>query len=160
MIVKRHFVGSKAKERISKRVLQENKARQIFRKTNIFYPLIRSPVNTRFEIRSFALLTTTWIYKVRIKQALSCKWESFHQLSNQIFTFQLNIASPEFCLFRMATKIRCVSLSCKQQLLLVLVKNRYLNIVLFFWFAISDVHCWTLFERAIFLKVFFRFGEK
>ena len=34
---KRH---SKAKGRISKRVFQEKKARQIFRKTNIFYPLI------------------------------------------------------------------------------------------------------------------------
>ena len=30
----------KAKGRISKRVFQENKARQIFRKTNISYPLI------------------------------------------------------------------------------------------------------------------------
>ena len=36
------FVGNKAKGRISKRVFQENKARQIFRKTNIFYPLIRT----------------------------------------------------------------------------------------------------------------------
>ena len=35
------IVGSKAKGRISKRVLQENKARQIFQKTNISYPLIR-----------------------------------------------------------------------------------------------------------------------
>ena len=33
-------MGNKAKERISKRVFQENKARQIFRKTNISYPLI------------------------------------------------------------------------------------------------------------------------
>ena len=32
-------VGSKAKGQISKRVLQENKARQFFRKTNISYPL-------------------------------------------------------------------------------------------------------------------------
>ena len=31
-------VGNKAKGRISKRVFQENKARQIFRKTNIFTP--------------------------------------------------------------------------------------------------------------------------
>ena len=30
------FVGNKAEGRISKRVFQENKARQIFRKTNIF----------------------------------------------------------------------------------------------------------------------------
>ena len=36
------FVSNKAKGRISKRVLQENKARQIFRKTNISYPLIRT----------------------------------------------------------------------------------------------------------------------
>ena len=35
-------VGKKAKGRISKRVFQENKARQIFRKTNISYPLIRT----------------------------------------------------------------------------------------------------------------------
>ena len=32
-----HFVGNKAKGRTSKRAFQENKARQIFRKTNIFY---------------------------------------------------------------------------------------------------------------------------
>ena len=36
------IVANKAKERISKQVFQENKARQIFRKTNISYPLIRS----------------------------------------------------------------------------------------------------------------------
>ena len=35
-------VGNKAKGQISKRVFQENKARQIFRKTNISYPLIRT----------------------------------------------------------------------------------------------------------------------
>ena len=32
---------NKAEGRISKRVFQENKARQIYRKTNISYPLIR-----------------------------------------------------------------------------------------------------------------------
>ena len=36
------FAGNKAKGRISKRVFQENQARQIFRKTNISYPLIRT----------------------------------------------------------------------------------------------------------------------
>ena len=36
------LVSNKAKGRISKRVFQENKARQIFRKTNISYPLIRT----------------------------------------------------------------------------------------------------------------------
>ena len=34
------FVGNKAKRRISKRVFQENKAHQIFRKMSISYPLI------------------------------------------------------------------------------------------------------------------------
>ena len=32
------IVGNKAKVRISKRMFQESKARQNFRKTNIFYP--------------------------------------------------------------------------------------------------------------------------
>ena len=36
------FVGNKANRWISKRLLQENKARQIFRKTNISYPFIRT----------------------------------------------------------------------------------------------------------------------
>ena len=40
--LKRKLAGNKAKGRISKRVFQENKIRQIFRKTNIFYPLIRT----------------------------------------------------------------------------------------------------------------------
>ena len=39
---------NKAKGRISKRMFQENKARQIFRKTNISYPLIRTR-NVRFS---------------------------------------------------------------------------------------------------------------
>ena len=37
-----YFVVSKAKGRISKRVFQENKARKVFRKANISYPLIRA----------------------------------------------------------------------------------------------------------------------
>ena len=37
-------VGNKAKGRNSKRVFQENKARQIFRKTNISYPVITDGV--------------------------------------------------------------------------------------------------------------------
>ena len=37
-----YFIGNKAKGRISKRVFQENKTRQIFRKTNISYPLMRT----------------------------------------------------------------------------------------------------------------------
>ena len=37
-----HIVGNKAKGQISKRVFQENKASQIFQKTNISYFLIRT----------------------------------------------------------------------------------------------------------------------
>ena len=40
MRIWRYIVGNKVKGRISKRVFQENKARQIFRKMNISYPLI------------------------------------------------------------------------------------------------------------------------
>ena len=67
---------------ISKRVFQENKARQIFRKMNISYPLIHTYVcasggkkslffgkfgvlcvlvTSRFEIRPFALLPTNYV---------------------------------------------------------------------------------------------------
>ena len=49
------FVGNRVKRQISKRVFQENKARQIFRKTNISFPQVR----TSFEIRPFTLLPTT-----------------------------------------------------------------------------------------------------
>ena len=50
--------SNKAKGRVSKRVFQENKARQIFRKTIISYPLIRTHtcayqgVNVRFPENS------------------------------------------------------------------------------------------------------------
>ena len=73
VVIRRDCVGNKAKGWISKRVFQENKARQIFRKTNISYPLcayqrIRNirfqklwralfSWNTRFEIRPFFLIT-------------------------------------------------------------------------------------------------------
>ena len=60
----RQFVGNKAKGRISKRVVQEKKARQIFRKTNIstcFFFSENLPCffswKTPFEIRPFALFT-------------------------------------------------------------------------------------------------------
>ena len=61
-VISREVVGNNAKGRILKRVLLENKACQIFRKTSISYPLIRTRAlfssNTRFEIRSFAFLPT------------------------------------------------------------------------------------------------------
>ena len=56
-----HIIGYKAKERISKRVLQENKARQIFRKTNVSYLLIRTRACVYQGIRN-----------VRFSENLSC----------------------------------------------------------------------------------------
>ena len=52
------IVGNKAKGRISKRVFQESKARQNFRKTNISYLLIRTPRNVCFSeiLACFAFL--------------------------------------------------------------------------------------------------------
>ena len=38
----KYIVGNEAQDQISKRLFQENKARQIFRKTNISYHLIRT----------------------------------------------------------------------------------------------------------------------
>ena len=42
MTITAKVVGNKAKGRLLRRVFQENKARQIFRKTNISYPMIRT----------------------------------------------------------------------------------------------------------------------
>ena len=46
------LIGNKAKGRISKRVFQKSKAHQIFRKTNISYPLIRTRTCTYQGVRN------------------------------------------------------------------------------------------------------------
>ena len=51
------LVGNKPKGRISKRVVQENKACQIFQKTNISYPLIRTPTAIKAYWRISAVPT-------------------------------------------------------------------------------------------------------
>ena len=48
-----YFVGIKAERWILKRVFQENKARQIFRKMNISYTLIRSRTCAYHGVRNF-----------------------------------------------------------------------------------------------------------
>ena len=69
------LVGNKAKGRISKRVFQENKARQIFRRTSISYPLIRTRrtiriVNTIFENVLMELVSElNWIESLYLKLA-------------------------------------------------------------------------------------------
>ena len=47
----KYFVSNKVKGRISKRVFQENKARQIFRKTSISYPLTRTRMCAYQEVK-------------------------------------------------------------------------------------------------------------
>ena len=49
-----YFVGNKPKGRISKRVFQESKTRQIFRKTNNSYTLIRTGTCLRCFVTTFA----------------------------------------------------------------------------------------------------------
>ena len=58
---KGYIVGSKTKGRISKRLFQENKARQILRKTNISYHLIRTRTCTYQEVKN-----------VRFSEILAC----------------------------------------------------------------------------------------
>ena len=49
---KEYFVGNKEKGWISKRVSQENKARQIFRKKNFSYRLIHTPTCAYRRVRN------------------------------------------------------------------------------------------------------------
>ena len=76
--LKPYYVGNKAKGRISKRLFQENKARQIFRKSNISYPLIRTRNVLRYApVLRFALLPYN-------RQLQSCKILS-HKLYECLF---------------------------------------------------------------------------
>ena len=50
------------KWRIPKRVLQQNRARQIFRKTNISYPLIRT---TKFSEKRFSQTSSSTDMKIK-----------------------------------------------------------------------------------------------
>ena len=78
------FVANKAKGRISKRVFQENKAHQIFRKTNIFFS---ENLACFVKIRPFALLPTNWIlwekHWVIIFFWIGCLW---YKLGNRLHT--------------------------------------------------------------------------
>ena len=89
------IVSNKAKGWISKRVFQENKAPQIFRKTNISYPLIHAHTcayqgvrnvcfsenltfvffwNSCFEICPFALLPTKWRFYLGRSSLTVMEW--------------------------------------------------------------------------------------
>ena len=70
-----YFVGNTAKGRISKRVFQENKARQIFQKTNISYPLIRTRTSAYQGVKMFVFsenLTCFAFLKLRFWNSPFC----------------------------------------------------------------------------------------
>ena len=67
-----NIVGNNAKGWMSKRVFQEKKARPIFRKTNVSYPLIRTSTCAYQEVRMFvfrkiwrALLSWNTVFEIR-----------------------------------------------------------------------------------------------
>ena len=69
------LVGTNAKGRISKRVFQENKARQIFRITNISYPLIRTRMC--FCLITKELMQIKMASPLQSKSSLSGLWKPF-----------------------------------------------------------------------------------
>ena len=72
-------VGNKAKGRISKRVFQENKTPQIFRKTNFSYSLIRDKVHSGPNQTFFFQISVTASNNSGIQdmnhKKLSCLWD-------------------------------------------------------------------------------------
>ena len=67
-------VGNKAEGQISKRVFQENKAGQIFRKMKIFYPLIRTRTCAYYGVRNvrFSENLTQGVRNVHFLENLTC----------------------------------------------------------------------------------------
>ena len=69
-----YFVDNKANRRISKRVLQEDKAMQIFRKSNISYPwYVYVSCKTRFENCPFAILLKIYYFSLAKKNSFKQK---------------------------------------------------------------------------------------
>ena len=128
---KAYFDGNKAKEWISKRMFQDNKARQIFWKTNLSYPMTRTPCayqgvkkysffgefgvlfswNIRFEIRPFALLPTNYSWEDAIIQ----KWNASSLLhtSPEIFAKEKHRSLADF--FCSLSFLRIAMIIRKQQ---------------------------------------------
>ena len=76
-----YLVGNKAKGQISKRMFQENKERQIFQKTNIFYPLIRTRTCAYQGVKNVRFLENLACF-VFLKQPF---WDSpFHFITDDL----------------------------------------------------------------------------
>ena len=71
------IVSNNPKGRISKRVFQENKARQIFRKANISYPLIRTLKMENFSLK-MELLAVNYCCKFL---HLKCAYQGLRNVS-------------------------------------------------------------------------------
>ena len=79
------FVGNKAKGRISKRVFQESKARQNFRKKKFFRP--------------FALLPTSCKNHFKLQNSNTVSWLKIQV--DSVFTYSLN---SQYCLRKLNEK--------------------------------------------------------
>ena len=87
----KQLISKKAKGRISKWVFQENKACQIFRKTNISYPLIRTRTCAYQGVRNVSFLENLACF-VFLKYPF---WDSpFCLIIDELIVTFLSISSP------------------------------------------------------------------
>ena len=95
------FTGNKAQGWISKRVFQENKTRQIFRETNISYPLVRT--HNLFSWNTLALLP----YYRRFDVWLPSIHSAWHYRISLLFEFLTAERDWKFLLIRMFSNRKC-----------------------------------------------------
>ena len=96
-----YFVGNKAKGWISKWVFQENKTRQIFRETNISYPLICT--HNLFSWNTIALLP----YYRRFDVWFPSVYSAWHYRISLLFEFLTAERDWKFLLIRMFNNRKC-----------------------------------------------------
>ena len=121
------FVGNKAKGRISKGVFQENKARQIFRKTNFSYPLIRTRTCAYQGVRNVCVsenltsivflkhpfldlpfcITTDVLFKITLPLSLNLCWKRLvHSFKDNSLLGVFNIKIKKKYLNEYSSKIK------------------------------------------------------
>ena len=96
-----YFVGNNAKGWISKRVFQQKKTRQIFRETNISYPLVRT--HNLFSWNTLALLP----YYRRFDVWLPSIHSAWHYRISLLFEFLTAERDWKFLLIRMFNNRKC-----------------------------------------------------
>ena len=120
----RQFVGYKAKGRISERGFQENKTCQIFRKTNISYPLIRTTYLftggkkcSFFEKFGMFCFLETSVLKFALCFITNELLSEFHQVVKNMYLL------VSFCFFRSSQQRYSI-----KQMLLKILQTSQLNI--------------------------------